>query len=169
MAGNGPFPSESRSRARDNAVRDVVKSDGKLGGFPLPDDVLPLLSEKEQDPDYWEGEPQREQWHPQTVRWWQNWRESPQAARMLTAPDWDYLLDTALLHHQMWMSGGKNSERAAELRIRVAMFGATYGDRLKLRLEVEVPEEYGVGNAKPQGDNVTSLEDRRARITGTGG
>lgn len=163
MAGNGPAPSERRTRDRDNKTRDIIKSDGKIGGFPLPSDVLPLVEKKDEDPDYWEGEAQREEWHPQTVRWWQNWRESPQAVKMLTAPDWDYLLDTALLHHQMWMSGGKNSERAAEIRIRVNSFGATVADRLRLRLEVEVPEEYSVGNANA---NVTNLNDRRQRLGG---
>lgn len=164
MAGNGPAPKEKRSRGRDNPTREIIKSDGRLGGFPLPTDVLPLIPEKDRDPDYWEGEPQREEWHPQTVRWWDNWRSSPQAAKMLTAPDWDYLLDTALLHHQMWMSGGKNSERAAEIRLRVAAFGATIADRLRLRLEVEVPEEYPVGNA--ENSNVTSIDERRQRLGG---
>ena len=164
MAGNGPTPNERRSRARDTATRDIIKSDGKVGGFPLPDDVLPLIPEKDRDPDYWEGEDQREEWHPATVRWWQHWRESPQAVKMLTAPDWDYLLDTALLHHQMWVSGGKNSERAAEIRLRVATFGATVADRLRLRLEIEVPEEYSVGNAA--NSNVTDIEERRRRIAG---
>lgn len=164
MAGMGPAPKGKRSRDRDNPTREIVKSDGKIGGFPLPDDVLPLISEKDRDPDMWEGELEREQWHPATVRWWQNWRESPQAAKMLTAPDWDYLLDTALLHHQMWVSGGKNSERAAEIRLRVATFGATVADRLRLRLEIEVPEEYPVGNAG--NSNVTSIENRRKRLAG---
>ena len=164
MAGNGPAPKEQRSRGRDTPTRDIIKSDGKLGGFPLPNDVLPLIPEKDRDPDYWDGEDQREEWHPQTVRWWQNWRESPQAAKMLTGPDWDYLLDTALLHHQMWVSGGKNSERAAEIRLRVATFGATVADRLRLRLEIEVPEEYPVG--KGGGANVTNIDARRKRIAG---
>ncbi len=164
MAGNGPVPNERRSRSRDTPTREIVKSDGKIGGFPLPDDVLPLIAEKDRDPDYYEFEDQREEWHPATVRWWQNWRESPQASKMLTAPDWDYLLDTALLHHQMWVSGGKNSERAAEIRLRVATFGATVADRLRLRLEIEVPEDYPVGNAK--NSNVTSIDERRKRIAG---
>lgn len=162
MAGNGPPPKETRARDRDNAVRDIIKSDGRIGGFPLPEDVLPFLPDNEQDPDYYDK--QREEWHPQTVRWWNNWRESPQASKMLTAVDWDYLLDTALLHHQMWMSGGKNSERAAEIRMRVATFGATYADRLRLRLEVEAPEEYPVGNSTAA--NVTDLSERRKRLTG---
>lgn len=164
MAGVGPAPKEKRQRDRDTPIRDTVKSDGKLGGFPLPEDVLPFLPDNEQDPDYYDR--QREEWHPQTVRWWQNWRESPQATRMLTGPDWDYLLDTALLHHQMWMSGGKNSERAAEIRLRVATFGATPADRLRLKLEIEAPAEYDVGNANPDDAVITSLNDRRRRIAG---
>ena len=154
MAGRGPAPKQTRARARDNAVRDVIKSDGRIGGFDLPDDVLPIDKET--------GE--REQWHPQTVRWWNNWRESPQGTRMLTAVDWDYMLDTALMHHIAWESGGRNSERFAEIRIRVANFGATPADRLRLRQEIEVPEEYAVGNA--DASNVTSIEDRRRRLAG---
>lgn len=161
----GPPPKEKRSRARDTPVRETIRSDGKLGGYPLPDPeiALPLKPQRE-----WANEevPEREQWHPMTQRWWENWRKSPQATRMLTDVDWDYLLDTALMHHQMWMGGGKNSERAGEIRVRVASFGATYADRLRLRLEIEVPEEYSVGNAKTGDDNVTSIQDRRRRIAG---
>nr|WP_054686471.1 hypothetical protein [Microbacterium sp. No. 7] len=144
-------------------MRESIRSDGKIGGFPLPDDVLPFLPKSQ-----WEDEdtPVREQWHKQTVRWWENWRRSPQGTRMVTDVDWDYMLDTALMHHQMWMSGGRNSERAAEIRVRVAAFGATYADRLRLRLEIEVPEEYPVGNADGGSDNITSLNDRRSRLAG---
>lgn len=168
MAGVGPPPKESRQRGRDQEVRELVKSDGKIGGFDLPDDVLPPLMDKGivmLDPVT--GEILREEWNPQTVRWWQNWRESPQATRMVTGPDWDYLLDTALMHHQMWESGGKNAERAAEIRMRVAAFGATYADRLRLKFEIEVPnEEFDVGIA---GKNVSSMNDARARRIANGG
>lgn len=150
MAGRGAPPSGTRSRARDNAVRELVKSDGKLGGFDLPDDILPMNADDV-----------RETWHPATVRWWNNWRNSPQGVRMMTEPDWDYLLDTALLHHQMWQSGGKNSERAAEIRIRVAEFGATPAARMRLRMEIEVPEQYPVGD---RGTNVTSIASRKKQI-----
>nr|WP_053352715.1 hypothetical protein [Leucobacter musarum] len=144
-----------------------MKSDGKVGGFELPDDVLPQLrigGELQFDID---GEPIREDWHPQTLRWWNNWRESPQGVRMATAVDWDYLLDTALLHHQMWVSGGKNSERAAEIRLRAATFGATPADRARLKFEIEIPkgEDFEVGNA----GNVTSMSaERRKRIANGG-
>jgi len=165
MAGYGPPPKEDRARKRDTVVRELVKSDGKIGGFDLPDDVLPQIrvnGELQFDVD---GNPIREEWHPQTVRWWNNWRESPQATRMLTAVDWDYLLDTALLHHQMWMTGGKNSERAGEIRIRVAGFGATYADRMRLRFEIEVPEEFEVGS----NSNVASIDSARRKRVINGG
>lgn len=164
MAGRGPAPQKNRSRQRDTAVRDVIKSDGKIGGFPLPDDVLPYLPARLQpDP---ENPTEREQWNPQTVRWWENWRESPQATRMATAVDWDFLLDTALMHHVTWESGGRNSERLAEIRVRVAKFGATLEDRMRLKQEIEIPEEYSVGNEK-QGDAVvTDLNARRTRLSG---
>lgn len=164
MAGRGLPPAESRSRARDNVVRDTIKSDGTLGGFDLrdlPEEFLPI-ARKEDWPD--ENTPVREMWHPATLRWWDNFRSSPQATRMTTDVDWDYLLDTALMHHVSWQSGGKNSERFAEIRIRVANFGATYADRLRLRLEVEVPEQYPVGNGG-NGNNVTDIQNRRKRLT----
>lgn len=151
----GPPPNERRVRDRDNAVRETIASDDKLRGPELPDDVLPV--DKNGD---------REEWHPVTRAWWDSWRRSPQATRMMTGPDWDYLLDTALMHHQMWMSGGKNSERAAEIRIRVAEFGATPASRLRLRLEIEVPadEAFDVG----QQGNVSDMGSaRRARLAGT--
>ena len=83
---NGPAPKGQRSRGCDNPTRETIKPDGRLGGLPLPEDVLPLVPEKDRDPDLYAREAQREEWHSQTARWWQNWRESPQAANMRTAP-----------------------------------------------------------------------------------
>lgn len=165
MAGNGPPPKEERQRERDRPVRELVKSDGKLGGYPLPEDVLPPIKIDGQIQFTAEGEIMREEWHPQTVRWWNNWRESPQATRMLTAVDWDYLLDTALMHHVGWKSGGTNSERWAEVRLRVAAFGATYADRLRLKYEIETPtDDFEVGNGS---DNVSDMgAARRKRLIG---
>ncbi|MGK0740424.1 hypothetical protein ACSHWG_00845 [Leucobacter sp. Z1108] len=165
MAGNGPPPKDARQRGRDTPVRELVKSDGRIGGFELPDDVLPQIVLNGLPQFDLDGVPVREEWHPQTIRWWNNWRESPQATRMVTGPDWDYLLDTALLHHQMWESGGKNSERAAEIRLRVAAFGATYADRLRIKWEIETPgDDFEVGNGH---SNVSSMDDeRRKRLAG---
>lgn len=64
---------------------------------------------------------------------------------MLSEPDWDYLLDTVLLHHAMWTNGCWDF--AEEVRQRVAAFGATPADRARLRFEIEAPEKYPVGTA----------------------
>lgn len=167
MAGNGPPPKEERTRSRDTQVRELIRADGKIGGFDLPDDVLPPVKKNGRVQKDENGNVVREQWHAATVRMWQNWRESPQATRMVTGPDWDYLLDTALMHHNAWMSGGRNSERFAEIRLRLAAFGGTYADRLRLKFEIELPtEEFDVGIA---GQNVSSMDDARRKRIANGG
>lgn len=161
-----PGPAPKRDAVRRNKsgeFTELVAGDEPVG-FPLPDDVLPPLADEFQvEP----GVVLREQWHVQTVRWWENWRRSPQASKMLSAPDWDYLLDTALLHHQMWVSGGKNSERAAEIRMRVKEFGVSPEARLRLRAEIRVPDEFPVSSEHlTDGASVTDIRSRRSRITG---
>jgi hypothetical protein len=49
-----------------------------------------------------------------------------------TAPDWSELLDAARLHAEYWRG---NPKVAAELRLRVAKFGATPEDRARLRIQ----------------------------------
>lgn len=77
-------------------------------------------------------------WHPKTREWWDSWRASPQAA-MFEQTDWEELENTALIHHNIWnspkISVAQLSAGLAELRQRVAKFGATYEDRLKLRIK----------------------------------
>jgi hypothetical protein len=93
-----------------------VSQDGEVRGPDLPDEIT---------------------WPEQTLRWWRTWRTSPQA-QTLTATDWDFLIDTALLHARFW----KGDEKvAAELRLRVAKFGATPEDRMRLRLQIDEPEQ----------------------------
>lgn len=127
MAGRGPAPTKDRSqRVRPNKnvpATTKVAPDDELRGPPLPDDALP------------------EPWHPRTLAWWDTWRRSPQA-QMFTATDWDFLLDTALMHHTMWSKG--RWEFASELRLRAAKFGATPEDRARLRIQVGEP------GAKPE-------------------
>lgn len=149
MGTRGPAPLEHRTRARDTAVRETIKSDGKLGGFELPEDAIVDRKTGTILP-----------WHPMTVKWWDAWRASPQATRMVTDVDWYYLLDTAFMHHQMWTTG--RFELAGEVRQRVANFGATPADRLRLKLEVEVLEEYPVGN-RGNDASVTRIDSRRDR------
>lgn len=131
----------------------MVKSDGKLGGYDLPEGVLGT----DKDGTLIE-------WHPMTVKWWDNWRSSPQGTRMMTLVDWDFLVDTALMHHTMWSNG--RWEFASEIRLRVAKFGATPEDRIRLKFEIETPEVFPVGNAG-NATNVSQIADRRSRLTGS--
>jgi hypothetical protein len=121
MAGRGPAPKDPATRRRRNAPAvptTVIASDDQLRGPELPDDALD------------------EPWHSRTLAWWKTWRESPQA-QAFTATDWDFLLDTALMHHTMWSKG--RWEFASELRLRAAKFGATPEDRARLRMQVSPP------------------------------
>lgn len=75
-------------------------------------------------------------WPAPTRSWWENWRTSAQAQRM-TATDWDFMLDTAMLHAELWSGNGAV---ASELRLRVAKFGATLEDRARLRMAIVAPD-----------------------------
>ncbi|WUU91695.1 hypothetical protein OHA34_07820 [Spirillospora sp. NBC_01491] len=70
-------------------------------------------------------------WHPRTQEWWAMWRRSAQADTF-TETDWSFLMDTALMHHAMWSKG--QWTLAAEVRLRVAKYGATPEDRARLRM-----------------------------------
>lgn len=149
MAGRGPAKDPDAIRRNKDTVPTVkVQDDGKLRGPELPEDALP------------DGEA----WHSQTKRWWENWRRSPQAVQMMTDPDWDFLLDTALMHHKMWSSG--RWDFAAEIRLRAAKYGATPEDRNRLRMSVEVPDPAPVGNGQAGTGGVIDMEDRRRRLGG---
>jgi hypothetical protein len=106
--------------------------------------------------------PDGEEWHPRTVAWWATWRKSPQA-KVFIATDWDFLLDTALMHHVMWSKG--RWEFAAEIRLRIAKLGATSEDRVRLRMEIEAP---GHKSAEPGASNVTDISTRRRRLLSDG-
>jgi hypothetical protein len=76
-------------------------------------------------------------WHPQTREWWAMWGRSPLSADY-TENDWRELMDTALVHSALWNG---DSRAAAELRIRVAKFGATPEDRARLRITFAQADE----------------------------
>lgn len=97
-------------------------------------------------------------WPTQTRVWWQHQRENP-VAQTFEALDWDFLLDTALLHAAFW--NGKLGV-ADELRQRVAKFGATPEERRRLRVEIAPPTP-----AQPQTaaqKRTASARDPRARL-----
>lgn len=98
---------------------------------PLPKLVRYVLDE------FGERHKQVFRWHPMTRKWWKMWGESP-LAKSFTANDWDELLQAAVLHSRYWRG---DSKAAAELRIRVAKFGATPEDRSRLRISLTTAEE----------------------------
>jgi len=113
-------------RVRRNApVYDKipVKWDGLQRGPDLPEDV---------------------EWCPRTREWWKTWRHSPQSM-VMTPTDWELMLETALLHNMLW-SPRRNqgavsvTQLASEVRRRVAAYGASFEDRVKLRMSIETPQ-----------------------------
>jgi hypothetical protein len=116
MGGRGPAPKDPTERRRRNAAPElaVVVPDDQVRGPELPAGY---------------------EWPDETLAWWQHWRESPQAQTFI-ATDWSFLLDTALIHAEFWLG---DRSRGAELRLRVAKFGATGEDRRRLKLAVGEP------------------------------
>jgi len=135
MAGRGPAPKTERSRPNDTARRKAeftkVTDDGQVRGPDLPDFA----------------------WHDRTVAWYETWRRSPMAATFIDA-DWDFLIDTAMLHTEMWNG---SPGLAAEIRLRVGKLAGTPEDRMRLRLEVE---KEATEAKKPRAMNT----DRKARL-----
>lgn len=128
MAGNGPAPKPADRRARRNKDTKAltVLRFAPASAPELPDDI---------------------DWHPRTRDWWLMWAESAQAENF-TATDWSFLLDTALMHHAMWSKG--QWTLAAEVRLRVAKFGATPEDRAKLRMVFADADEKDEKRARRQ-------------------
>lgn len=140
MAGRGPAPKATRTRETDDKRRQAelvsIAADGELRGSDLPEEL---------------------DWPAATEAWWLGWRESAQASTF-TQTDWDFLLDTAVLHAEFW---GGNLSVAGELRLRVAKFGATPEDRARLKLQVEEPAE---PKAPPTPATKRAAAARRSRL-----
>lgn len=142
VAGKGFAPSGQRSREsdqrRDEALITEVAADGELRGPDLPD-----------------GD-----WPSWTRHWWATWRRSAQAATFTTT-DWDFLLETALLHAAY--VGGQLAY-AAELRLRVAKYGATPEDRMRLRLSITEPDAKPAATDDEVAAKRAAREGRRKRL-----
>ncbi|MFD0078222.1 hypothetical protein ACFVIY_37975 [Streptomyces sp. NPDC127166] len=121
MAGMGPAPKPDGRRARRNkdTVPQTVLRWERAEAPELPDFRI------EQG-----GELVEFVWPERTREWWRMWIESPQAEHFGSS-DWQFLLDTALIHAKLWRG---DLSAAAELRLRVAAFGATPADRARLRM-----------------------------------
>lgn len=142
MAGRGPAPKDPDDRVRRNKPNvTTVAHDGRLRGPALPDVM-------------------DEPWHKATLKWWENLRRSPQSLTWIQT-DWDFLTDTALMHHQMWARG--RWDFAAELRLRTAKFGITPRDRQDMGLKIEQPATKS--STKGRG-TVTDINTRLSQISG---
>lgn len=139
MAGRGPAPKATRSRPRDQKRVDgavtVVAADGELHGPELPEGF---------------------EWPEPTRGWWATWRKSAQA-KTFTDTDWSFLIDTAVLHSEFWLG---NVSAGAELRLRVAKFGATPEDRARLKISVGEP----VGATVPTAAAKKTASARKGRL-----
>lgn len=131
MAGRGPAPKPDEQRAR-----------GKRSN---PTGLRVIEAEPSAQPGLPELMPSGEPWPARTHEWWSMWAESPLAVEF-TSNDWNELLDTACLHGAYWSGELKH---AAELRLRVAKFGATPEDRARLRITFAAAEEADEKRDKP--------------------
>jgi hypothetical protein len=150
MAGRGPAPKPADKRHRRNSSGSTsLTPDGVLRGTPLPRSGYSVRID---------GEKLDFSWPEQTKSWWLNWRRSAMA-QTFTPADWDFLLETAVLHALFW-DGDRTV--ASELRLRVAKFGATPEDRMRLKLEIEDPAD-AVETSSPAESEVPDISDYRRR------
>ncbi|DAZ90237.1 MULTISPECIES: phage terminase small subunit [Mycobacteroides] len=162
MAGIGPRPKDpdrlaghGARRGRDNVMRIIPAK--PVEQPPLPQFDLEVSVE---------GEivAQRFKWPARTVEWWQMWKESP-LSKEFTSTDWSELLDTAVLHARYWTGDVKV---AAELRLRVAKFGATPEDRARLRIQFAAANEADKKASQPSGKSDGGSKGRYGPLGSTG-
>lgn len=122
MAGRGPAPKDPERRARTNSE-------------PIATTVVRF--ERAEAPRLPAKMPTGERWPARTRAWWKLWADSP-LSENFGATDWSELLDTAALHGAFWSGDLKV---AAELRLRVAKFGATPEDRARLRIQFAAADD----------------------------
>lgn len=140
MAGRGPAPKANGRKVRRNV------------------DTTPTTKvrfEPTEQPELPEGIG----WPERTLQWWKMWNDSP-LSEHFGATDWDFLLDTALLHARYWSGDVTVS---AELRLRVAKFGATPEDRARLRIQFADADE--MDGSKSEKKEAPSARQRYGSVT----
>lgn len=141
MAGQGPAPKVKHSRTRDDFQFTELENTGDWYGPELPEGI---------------------DWHPMTRAWWDALRAFPLMADQ-DEWSWAFMLDTALMHHTMWSKGQWTF--AAEIRLRVAKYGATPEDRMRLKLKVVTPGDDAGPARRPTAGKVSDIAARRDRLT----
>lgn len=143
----------SQNIPKDDAVRQ------RRNAPPIP---TTILNRRTDDNLIGPELPKEYAWNKRTRDWWDMWRRSEIAPRLENS-DWEHLLDTANLHNEYWsrtLSLGNMVSYAAEIRRRVAAFGATLEDRLKLRIKfADTQEEEKTELSKNGKSSVSSYKD----------
>jgi len=153
VAGRGPAPKDPAKRARTNS--DPMGRTVYIAS-PVEQPELPEFDVQVES----DGEliSVRFVWPEATRRWWATWGAEPMA-RDFTATDWDFLLDTALLHAKVWGFG--DLKFLPELRLRVAKMGATAEDRARLRITYAAADE---ADEKRDRSRPSSARERRGPL-----
>lgn len=160
---NGPPPLHDDDRIRRNPpIYDKVQPewDGYVRGPGLPGP--PFV------------------WCEKTTEWWERQRRSPQSMLMMDS-DWDYMLDTALLHNALWTpefsvdkdkgtfvytakSATTLTNLSKEIRARMAEYGDTWANRRKLRMDLSTPSENDIPDIVKDAERTVarSYRDRSA-------
>lgn len=146
MAGQGPRPKDASRLAGHGAAKARQAGMTVYIAEPASQPELPEFDvQVEVDGQMFA---QRFAWPEATRRWWATWGSEPMA-QDFTATDWDFLLDTALLHAKVWGRG--TLQLLPELRLRVAKMGATSEDRARLRITYAAADEADERRGKAPG------------------
>jgi len=106
--------------------------------------------------------PEGYDWPQRTRDWWAMWAESP-LSENFGVTDWDFLLDTALVHAEAWTG---NASAMAELRLRVSKFGATPEDRARLSISFADANQRDRGQSDDdEGSKPKSSRERFSNVT----
>ena len=96
-------------------------------------------------------------WPSRTREWWAAWVASP-VTESWTQLQWEYLLDTAVVHAAVWGGGdaGPDLKQMGELRQRVERLGG---------LTPAVPDQNPAESVR-KGSPLDELASRRSRVAG---
>lgn len=128
MPGNGPSPKDPAKRARANkdiAPVRYIQPSVSVSQPELPEFDIQVKVDGELVSTSFV-------WPERTREWWAMLAFHPLRNEFF-ASDWEYLLDTALIHAGFWHG---NLALGGELRLREAKYGFTPDDRAKLRIFV---------------------------------
>lgn len=103
-------------------------------------------------------------WPERTREWWQKWVEAP-IVKGWTPLQWEFLLDTALLHATVWGSG--DMSKLSELRTRTTLLGGLPGQEPAAKLPKAGKKGSAVSAATAESTPLDELAKRRkSRMVG---